>query len=283
MNQKEKIGWNGGYAANWLGSNIVVNKPWAGPLIKSNVLKSQHPSYLNGYFRKCRIEIMMNQRRRFAYVVLTNICDLRKNSGLKSNFHFDDVIPVEQQHGNAIYVHSPVSRSHAARRYQMLYGKTEFAALACEQSYSYAQLLPQSETLHMDLWGPLEQMAEKQIKNAHVFIIIVFDDDKDPEFRGVQLPWRYVKIFSYLKEEGGKYKHQSMAFYAEDDFDFIGGCKRSAKPKLFQMPMKGVEVLSGVAIPDNVIETCNYDRGGVSNLNRSRRGKEITSLSQVIF
>ncbi len=279
MRDSEKRDWSGGHCSRWLGK-VLVAKPWASDAVKDNVLQSSHGSFQNDYFKKCRFEIMMNKKRRFAYVVATNICNLKKNSKIDADFHRDEVIPDAQQVDNKIYRKSKISRSHAARRYQLLYGKLEYAARACHESYSYAQIFPHTETLHFDYWGPLENMAEQQIQNAHVFMVVVYDDAKDAEFRGVQLPTEYYKVFSYIKNK----QHTSMAFYAVDDLSHIvRGRKRKPRPKLYQVPVASITEKSGILMPKNVIDTDNYQNPSWLNGLLKRPGLPIDCLSKVRF
>jgi endonuclease G, mitochondrial len=149
----------------------------------------------------------MNQKRRLAFFTAVNIDGgnivqiIRK----KDKWVFDSRINEAYQCGNDIYKNNKLDKGHLVRRLDPCWGPGEIAKRAEADTFHYTNASPQHSNLNQNRWNDLEDYILKNtdVNNLkiNVFTGQVFDQEKDPPYRGIQIPLRYWKVITMIKQD----------------------------------------------------------------------------------
>ena len=151
--------------------------------------------------------LVMSKARKIARYTAVNI-DGSTEQRIKRDpdrWSFDPRLPSEYQMGEAIYVGNKLDRGHLVRRLDPAWG--EIAKPANDDTFHFTNCSPQHERFNRNatLWAGLEDYILDHADNEQ-FKVSVFSGpiltDKDPEFRGVQLPLQFWKVVVMANSPG---------------------------------------------------------------------------------
>ena len=189
-----------GYNPKFLGTPVPV--PKLTPTQKKKVARQGRSLTLD----YTHFSICMNQQRRLAFFTAVNIDggNLQKIIRKKDKWIFDNRINEAYQCGNEIYEKNKLDKGHLVRRLDPCWGPAEIAKKAEEDTFHYTNASPQHSNLNQNRWNDLEDYilrntGENSLK-INVFTGQVFDQEKDPLYRGIQIPLRYWKVVTMLRE-----------------------------------------------------------------------------------
>lgn len=212
-----------GFLANFLGFPAPMPKLTEdryGPLA---ILSTSRTSEL----RYHHYSVLMNERRRLAYVAAVNI-DMaahfrhEREQGADA-WYFDPRLPKHAQAGTSYYAGNPLDRGHLVRRDDAAWGQTaEEAKLSNDDTFHWTNCSPQHEIFNqsgkasqqgLQLWGNLElavsRLAGRLGNRLCVFNGPVFADDDRPYGQGFWLPKEFWKLIVVLDEAG---RPRALAF-----------------------------------------------------------------------
>ncbi|RXK58556.1 hypothetical protein ESA94_18160 [Lacibacter luteus] len=125
----------------------------------------------------------------------------------------DNRIDYDIQIGDSYYKGSGFDRGHMSRREDANWGKTaEEAKFFADMTCMYTNACPQIKTLNQGhtggLWGRLETIVlengamQERGKAARISVFNgpIFNDQRDPVFRGIQVPMEFYKIIVWYND-----------------------------------------------------------------------------------
>jgi endonuclease G len=207
-----------GYKSNFIGTEVPI--PKLSPEQKKNVAKPKGSLTLD----YTHFSICMNQKRRLAYFTAVNIdgSGLKKIIRKRDKWTFDERINETFQCGNDIYKKNKLDKGHLVRRLDPCWGPDEIAKKAETDTFHYTNAAPQFEILNRQIWNDLEDYilanTDKNNLKINVFTGEVFDENKDPHYRDIQIPLRFWKVVTMTKEN----KELSATAYILDQEEEIG-------------------------------------------------------------
>jgi endonuclease G len=207
-----------GYKSNFIGTEVPIPKLTSAQ--KKNVARPKGSLTLD----YTHFSICMNQQRRLAYFTAVNIDGngLKKIIRKKDKWSFDERIQETYQCGNDIYKKNKLDKGHLVRRLDPCWGPDEIAKKAEIDTFHYTNATPQHEILNRKIWNDLEDYilmnTDKSNLKINVFTGQVFDENKDPHYRDIQIPLRFWKIVTMTKEN----KELSATAYILDQEKEIG-------------------------------------------------------------
>jgi endonuclease G, mitochondrial len=191
-----------GYNPLFLGTQVPI--PKLTPAQRKNVAR-QGKSLTLDY---THFSICMNQQRRLAFFTAVNIDggNLIKIIRKRDKWVFDSRINEAYQCGNDIYKNNKLDKGHLVRRLDPCWGPETVAKKAEEDTFHYTNASPQHSNLNQNRWNDLEDYILKNTDEnnlkINVFTGQVFDQKKDPLYRGIQIPLRYWKVVTMIKSGG---------------------------------------------------------------------------------
>jgi endonuclease G, mitochondrial len=189
-----------GYKSDFLGAEVPI--PKLTPTQKKNVARSKGSLILD----YVHFSICMNQKRRLAFFTAVNIDgnSLVKIIRKKDKWVFDERINETYQCGNDIYKNNKLDKGHLVRRLDPCWGPDPVAKRAETDTFHYTNASPQHANLNEKIWGDLEDYilmnTDKNNMKINVFTGQVFDAKNDPHYRDIQIPLRYWKVVTMIKE-----------------------------------------------------------------------------------
>ncbi len=201
----------------------------------------------NGELKYTHFSIRMRADRRLPFYTACNIA-----GGLLFNFPrgtdrwFLDSRLSEQKHqiGEDLYMSNPLDRGHLVRRLDPAWGETRAEAKKAEEdTFFFTNCTPQHSKLNQQTWLSLEDYilsnAATHDLKVTVFTGPVMDDEKDRDYRGVQIPeefWKVVVIVNTFTQQLSATGYiLSQADYL-GDLEFIYG-----EFKTYQVPISQIE------------------------------------------
>ncbi len=230
----------------------AVPMPQLSPLQKKNVA-SPKGSIMLDYIH---FSICMNQKRRLAYFTAVNI----DGNGLiaikrkRDKWAFDTRISESFQCGNEIYKNNKLDKGHLVRRVDPCWGPDEIAKQAESDTFHYTNASPQHANLNEKTWNDLEDYilinTDKNNLKINVFTGQVFDEANDPHYRGIQIPLRYWKVVTMIKED----LTLSATAYILDQIKDIGDMPKTAftfgEFRTYQTSIAEIEELTSLDFGD---------------------------------
>ncbi|MEE2524145.1 DNA/RNA non-specific endonuclease [Pseudarthrobacter sp. J75] len=175
------------------------------------------------------------------------------------NWRLDPRVPADQQTGEAVYARNDIDRGHLVRRASAVWGSSEAeAAQANRDTFYYTNSAPQAADFNqgMELWLGLESYlldhATDYRRRLVVFTGTIFSD-KDPVYRGVQIPLRFFKVAAFIQDGA-----LAATAYIVDQTPQLAelpdvpkpGAREEAPPlgpfRTFQVPVRDVAALTGL-------------------------------------
>ena len=164
--------------------------------------------------------VLMNERRRLAYLAAVNIdagAPFSQNREGSDRWFFDPRLPQRVQAGNEFYRDNPLDRGHLVRRDDAAWGYSqEEAKLANDDTFHWTNCSPQHEiynqadkatTRGLLLWGNLEravsQVARRYGDRIDVFNGPIYADDDRPYRQGFFVPKEFWKVIVVRADDGG--------------------------------------------------------------------------------
>ncbi|CAN7330134.1 DNA/RNA non-specific endonuclease [Bosea sp. LjRoot90] len=206
-----------GYVRDFLGFEAPLPRlvdARHGPLLKVGA----DPS---GELRYHHFSVLMNARRRLAYVAAGNLdasapFQHKREKG-SENWFFDPRIQQRQQAGGVYYASNPLDRGHLVRRDDTAWGMDEAEAkLANDDTFHWTNCSPQHEIFNqsslaksrgLKLWGTLENavsaLAPSYGSRLCVFNGPIFDDNDKPYGQDFFIPAAFWKVI-LVKGDGGE-------------------------------------------------------------------------------
>jgi len=195
-----------GYDESFLGEGMNVPLPSVVGDAKENVLT------IPGTGEKVRhythFSIVMNKERKLAFFTANNIDGSSLRDDIKrGKWEIDEVIGAENQLGNSVYSGNSLDKGHMVRRRDVVWGSKDEASKANQETFYYANAVPQHGALNQNKWHDLEnwllQRADQQKKRLTVFTGPVLADD-DVKYRGEKIPGDFWKIIVLERESDHK-------------------------------------------------------------------------------
>lgn len=191
-----------GYKSDFMGIDVPLPELSAG--LKKHVAKNGSSLTLDyTHFSVC-----MNKTRRIAYYTAVNIDGNSLKRIIRKNdvWNFDERISEDYQCGNDIYKNNKLDRGHLVRRLDPCWGPDTIAKQAEVDTFHYTNAAPQHANLNQKTWNNLEDYilnnTEENSLKVNVFTGPVFDTKNDPKYREVQIPIRFWKVVTMIKEDG---------------------------------------------------------------------------------
>ena len=201
-----------GYDRRFLGVNVPF------PVMKANprfgrALRVPRPARPRDTteLRYHRFSILMNDRRRMAYVSACNVnfdppASVTRDEGSQS-WRLEPRIDPDQQLGAAYYDDNDYDKGHLTRRDDAAWGSDDDDALAANwDTFHYSNAAPQHFLLNrsdhfthanLDLWGDLEEFISNQ-GGAQKTRLSIFNGPifttRDKKLGDARAPWSFFKI-----------------------------------------------------------------------------------------
>ncbi|MCO8123925.1 DNA/RNA non-specific endonuclease [Stieleria sp. TO1_6] len=172
---------------------------------------------------------VMNGKRKIPFFTAVNIdgSSLVRPRRRRTTWQIDPRIDRDQQAGNELYRHNRLDRGHLVRRLDPVWGETDEAELAEEDTFHYTNAAPQHALLNQRDWLNLEDylldsLGEHDLK-ASVFTGPVFQES-DRQYRDVQIPEAFWKVVVLLSQQNTisvtAYLLGQAAFLTDIEFTF---------------------------------------------------------------
>jgi endonuclease G len=237
--------------------------------------------------------VVMNGRRKLAYYTAVNIDGKRsyRIARERDKWYYDPRIPRVQQAGNRIYSSNPLDRGHLVRRLDPAWGNDErIAEVANDDTFHFTNCSPQHQDFNRDktTWGGLENYildnAIAEDFKVSVFTGPVLDDDRDQQYRGVQLPRQFWKVV-VMAREGGKLSATAYLLSQKRLIRDLGPEALEAFEygdyENFQVPVSKVEQLTGLDF--GKLRSCDPLEGRESFGFEGLNVQELASHEDIIF
>jgi endonuclease G len=239
-----------GYKSNFIGTEVPIPKLTSAQ--KKNVARPKGSLTLD----YTHFSICMNQQRRLAYFTAVNIDGngLKKIIRKKDKWSFDERIQETYQCGNDIYKKNKLDKGHLVRRLDPCWGPDEIAKKAEIDTFHYTNATPQHEILNRKIWNDLEDYilmnTDKSNLKINVFTGQVFDENKDPHYRDIQIPLRFWKVVTMTKEN----KELSATAYIMDQEKETGDLEKArfvfGEFRTYQTSISEIEQLTSLDFGD---------------------------------
>jgi endonuclease G len=201
-----------GYDRRFLGINVpfptMKARPQSGGVL--DVPRPARPRDRNE-LRYHRFSVIMNKKRRLAYVSACNVnfnppASVTRDEGSQS-WRRDPRIDPEHQLGAPYYDHNEYDKGHLTRRDDAAWGRDQEDALASNwDTFHYTNAAPQQELFNrsddftgakLDLWGDLENFISEQGSEQRTRLTIfngpIFTA-RDKKLDDALVPWSFFKI-----------------------------------------------------------------------------------------
>jgi endonuclease G len=235
-----------GYRPTFLGKDeLEVRLPEIGPSLVGKIAPVSGCE--NGELKYTHFSVRMRADRRLPFYAACNIAGgLLFNFPRRTDRWFLDCRLIDQNHqiGEELYTSSSLDRGHLVRRLDPAWGETRGEAKKAEEdSFFLTNCTPQHSKLNQKTWLSLEDYilsnAATHDLKVTVFTGPVMDDEKDRDYRGVQIPeefWKVVVIVNAFTQQLSATGYiLSQADYL-GDLEFIYG-----EFKTYQVPISQIE------------------------------------------
>ncbi len=230
-----------GYDERFLGSAPALRVPL--PSLGTNASSAAKvKGKSDGVLRYQHFSIVMNAKRKFAFVTACNI-DGRDSKNIRrgrDRWYLDPRIPASMQAGEELYRGNQLDRGHLVRRLDPVWGSK--AEVANDDTFFFTNATPQHARLNQGNWNDLEDYILSNT-DAHDLLVNVFTGPvfaaDDPEYRGFFLPQRFWKIVVVVHGRTGKLHATGYMLSQTDlltDIEFVFGQFRT-----YQVPIAEIE------------------------------------------
>jgi endonuclease G len=241
-----------GFATDFLGQTVALPEPDTRAVAQDLVTVGAGPVIDYTHF-----SLAMSRHRRFARWVAWNIdgSSIKRITRDGIRFKKDPRVPADGQVGDELYAGNPLDRGHIARRQDLLWGPVAEAERANVDSFYFTNITPQHEAFNQSgangLWGELENaiFADVDVERLRVSVIGgPFLGERDPEYRGVQLPREFYKIL-YWQERGDAALRAKG--YVLTQRDLLRGLEALELPEyaVYEVPIGEIGRRTGLRLP----------------------------------
>ena len=218
------------------------------------------PGTVDDVLRYTHFSVVFNETRRLAFLTAVNI-DGKESFPLErgdDNWFYDPRLPLAVQVDDEFYGNEPVEprrnwfdRGHLVRRLDPVWGPTQVAGLANEDTFHWTNCSPQYWAFNQgkELWQGLENFILSNTDNddlrATVFTGPVFRDD-DEAHRGILVPqfyWKVVVVRDASRLYSSAYVVSQERFARNIPFEALP----VGRFKNFQVTIAKLEQLTGLA------------------------------------
>jgi endonuclease G, mitochondrial len=237
--------------------------------------------------------VVLNKERRLAFFTAVNI-DGSLSRRLKrepDRWFLDPRVPVDEQTGEAVYLHNKLDRGHLVRRLDPAWGETDARVkIANDDTFHFTNCTPQHKDFNENKasWAGLEDYILENADNID-FKVSVFSGpvlaDDDDEYRGVKLPRQFWKVVVMVKKNGqpsatGYLLSQESLIKQnlEEEIETVGDFSYGAY-RTFQVPVTQVESLTGLSFGP----LSKLDPLGASPLESMEVIREIASHEDLVL
>lgn len=238
--------------------------------------------------------VVMNGKRKLAYFTAVNIDGSKRAHEVQrenDRWFLDPRIGEDEQTGEAVYARNPLDRGHLVRRLDPAWGDTpEEAKVANDDTFHFTNCSPQHEDFNQNhtTWAGLEDYVLENAL-AHGLRVSVITgpvlEDRDPHYRGVQLPQHFWKVVAMATEDGSL----SATAYLLSQGGLLQNLQEFAfgSYRTYQVAIRKVEELTGLDFGG--LKEADPLEGSVEGSVESREAVggetpealEITSLSDI--
>lgn len=177
------------------------------------------------------------------------------------DWRLDPRLSDDMQTGERLYARNDIDRGHLARRASAVWGETRAeAAQANMDTFFYTNAAPQASTFNqgLELWLGLEtyllENAADYARRLVVFTGPIFSD-RDPVYRGTEIPLMYFKVAAFLLEgelaATGYVVDQTPQLRDLPDVE-LPPAMEEAPPlgpfRTFQVPIRDISALTGLGL-----------------------------------
>ncbi|WP_254359291.1 DNA/RNA non-specific endonuclease [Microbacterium hominis] len=206
-----------------------------------------------------RFTVLLDPARRLAVMTGVNIDGaLLRDVPRSGDWDLDPRVAADEQAGPALYARNDLDRGHLVRRRDPGWGGAAEARAATEATFVYPNAAPQVNVFNQskDLWLGLEdhvlEYADATDQRVSVFTAPVLADD-DPEYRGIRVPRRFVKIAAWAGEAAAGPALRAAGFVLDQSslLDRVLGMPRAADLgayRTFQAPIDEIAALAGLDV-----------------------------------
>jgi endonuclease G len=194
-----------GYAANFLGSEFVIELP---KIIRgrTDILKWGNGREVLPYEH---FSVVMNAKRRQCFFSACNIDGSRSKSSKRTAWRFDPRIPQQMQIMNECYGSAPkFSRGHMTRREDPAWGQTvAVIQRGADDSMHVTNATPQMQAFNAPVWLGLEDYALQHAREDDQKISVFtgpYIAKNDPSMFGVRIPVKFWKVIAFVHDETGE-------------------------------------------------------------------------------
>lgn len=181
------------------------------------------------------------------------------------DWRLDPRLSDDMQTGERFYARNDIDRGHLVRRASAVWGKTRAEAeQANTDTFFYTNAAPQAARFNqgLELWLGLETyLLENAADNARRLVVFTgpIFSDRDPVYRGTEIPLRYFKVAAFLFEGSlattGYVVDQTPQLEDLPDVE-LPGALDEAPPlgpfRTFQVPVRDIAALTGLSMPQLV-------------------------------
>ncbi len=197
-----------GYLEDFLGENNRV--PMPGLDLSGAQDENGEPIRLD----YTHFSVLLHRDRKLALATACNIDGNQLRRIPRSGEWRLDARKPETHHGNELYKRNPYDRGHLVRRLDPVWGDSETAKRANDDTFFFTNSAPQHERLNQQSWLALEDYildnANTHDLKVSVFTGCVFDAG-DPTYRDVQIPRRFWKIVAFKDATSGALRASGYA------------------------------------------------------------------------
>ncbi len=235
-----------GYRPTFLGEDdLAVPLPEIDPSLAGKIAPVSGNG--NGELKYTHFSIRIRADRRLPFYTACNIAgDLLFSFPRGTDRWFFDPRLSDQKHqiGEELYTSNPLDRGHLVRRLDPAWGETRAEAKRAEEdTFFFTNCSPQHSTLNQKTWLSLEDYilgnAATHDLKVTVFSGPVMDDEKDRNYRGVQIPEEFWKVAVI---RNAFTRQLSATAYIISQADYLGDLEFTfGEFKTYQVPIKQIE------------------------------------------
>ena len=193
--------------------------------------------------------VVMSKATRLALYTAVNIDGTQEVIVRRSRtrWKIDPRLPREFQTGNELYKRNKLDRGHLVRRLDPVWGSSDEARLANDDSFHYTNSAPQHSRLNQREWLKLEDHLLNQTNEKNLKLTVFtgpINDASDQTYRGVSIPQEFWKVIAMIGPDDKLHATGYVLSQTEflDDIEFRFGAFRT-----YQTPIQLIERRTGIS------------------------------------
>ena len=242
-----------GYDEEFLGSSgeALVPLPTLSPGLRDEAFRVKPDARgMNAYaLDYTHFSVVMSKTTKLALYTAVNIDGTsevllnRRNTRWK----IDPRLPREFQTGNELYRHNKLDRGHLVRRLDPVWGPTDIARQADDDSFHYTNSAPQHARLNQREWLKLEDHLLRLTHRKNLKLTVFtgpINDASDQTYRGASIPQEFWKVIAMIGPDDQLHATGYVLSQTEflDDIEFRFGQFRT-----YQTAINVIERRTGIS------------------------------------